>query len=391
MPTSDGTAADMSEILKENPVLVFCPYLDLREPCEVANWTVNPLMTFTGPWRNDQFEARCRQLLAKLQDADGQPIKNPCILGLGSSGSNGKRPEARELEALQLALHIGLLDTNPPWQADLDGNWIATSDNSELFAWPIDVDSGGIATQRGAIVRVLTGGYRLDDPRFAVRAPLELHLPLRMRVNTELATAIFQVVRGDHDAVDAVFARRIAIAVRWLAKAWRNTPSIGADDQVVMIRTGLEALTGTSKTRNAIAFLEATFDGLRTRGATDGRFTEHMLWSPDTVPARAFSYVTTGGSPKTITLTDMGHWLSSFAEARHLIVHQGGAPNLVYDEPGSRFNGPLFHSGERLLRETIKASLVTFGYEDLWQAEAFRAIKKALSRAVPGLGQRQPE
>jgi hypothetical protein len=283
------------------------------------------------------------------------------------------------------------LDTNPPWQADLDGNWIATSDNSELFAWPIDVDSGGIATQRGAIVRVLTGGYRLDDPRFAVRAPLELHLPLRMRVNAELATAIFRVVRGDHDAVDAAFARRIAIAVRWLAKAWRNTPSIGADDQVVMIRTGLEALTGTSKTRNAIAFLEATFDALRTRGATDGRFTEHMLWSPDNVPARAFSYATTRGSPKTVTLTDMGHWLSTFAETRHLIVHQGRAPNLVYDEAGSRFNGPLFHSGERLLRETIKASLVTFGYEDLWQDEAFRAIKKALSRAVPGLGQRQPE
>ncbi len=247
------------------------------------------------------------------------------------------------------------------------------------------------ATQRGAIVRVLTGGYRLDDPRFAVRAPLELHLPLRMRVNAELAAAIYRVVRGDHDALDAVLARRIATAVRWLAKAWRNTPSIGADDQVVMIRTGLEALTGTSKTRNAITFVEATFDALRTRGATDARFTEHMLWTPGEVPRRAFSYIAADGRAKTINLTDLGHWLSTFGETRHLIVHEGAFPKLVYDEPGSRYNGPLFHTGERLLREAIKASLVTFGYEDLWQAEAFRAIKKALSQALPRPGPRHAE
>jgi len=329
--------------------------------------------------------------LARLQDADGQPIRNATILGRAAAGANGERPEAREVEALQLALHIGLLDTNPPWQADLDGNWIATSDNSELFIWPIDVEGGGVATQRGAIVRVLTGGYRLDDPRFAVRAPLELHLPLRMRINVELATAIDRVVRGDQDGIDAVLARRIATAVRWLAKAWRNTPSIGPDDQVVMIRIGLEALSGSSGTRNAIDFLETTFNALKAKGATDARFTENMLWSPDDTPTRAFSYIAADGRAKTLTLSDLGHFVSTFAATRHLIVHEGVVPKLVYDEPESRYNGPLFHSGERLLREAIKASLVTFGYDDLWQSEAFRAIKKVLSKALPGPGARQPD
>jgi hypothetical protein len=151
-----------------------------------------------------------------------------------------------------------------------------------------------------------------------------------------------------------------------------------------MIRTGLEALTGTSSTRNAIHSLDATFDALRSRGAHDSRFTEHMLWNPEDVPTRPFHYVTAGGSTKTITHSDLGHWLSTFAEVRHLIVHEGSAPSLVYDQSGSRYNGPLFHTGERLLREAIKSSLVRFGYTDLWQAEAFRAIKKALSRALPG-------
>jgi hypothetical protein len=369
-----------------NPVLVFCPYLNLREPCEIGNWTLSPLPMFSGPWISSEFEARCRQLLSNFQDADGQPITTPCIVANRASGADGERVEPRELEALQLGIHIGLLDTNPSWQADLDGNWIATSDNSELFVWPIDIGSGAVATQRGAIVRVLTGGYRLDDPHFAVRAPLELHIPLRMRINGELATAMHGIVRGDHDTVDASLARRMATAVRWLAKAWRNSPSIGADDQVVMIRTGFEALTGTSSTRSAITFLEARFDALKSRGAHDARFTEHMLWSPEEVPTRPFRYLALDGSAKTLTLSDLGHWLSTFAEMRHEIVHEGGMPALVYDEPGSRYNGPVFHTGERLLREAIKASLVTFGYDDLWQTEAFRAIRKALGHALPGFG-----
>lgn len=366
--------------MAQNPVLIFCPYLDLRERQSIGDWDVTPLKEYSGPWRDDAFEKRAREFLAKFQNADGRPIENPSLITSRTTGADGSLPDAKEVQALQLALHIGLLDTNPAWAPGLDGNWIATSDNSDLFVWPLDVEGGGVATQRGAIVKVLTGGYNIADPRFSVRAPLELHLPIRLRLNTELGDAVYRIARGDHDAVDADLAHRIAKAIRWLAKSWRNSQSLGPEDQIVFLRTALEALTGTSKAGLAITYLEGAFDRLRAHGGADARFTEHLLWSPDDSANRSLTVTGRAGKSVDLILSDLGHWFSAFGNVRHEIVHQGLVPNLIYDEPGSRYNGPLFHVGERFTREAIKASLIAFGYEDLWQEEAFRSIKKALTR-----------
>jgi hypothetical protein len=365
--------------IQPNPVLIFCPYLDLREGQSVGDWDVTPIATYSGRWRDNAFEKRARQFLARFQNPDGRPITNPSLVTNKATGADGALPGSLEVEALQLALHLGLLDTNPAWAPGLDGNWIATSDNSELFIWPLDVDGGGVATQRGAIVKVLTGGYNVDDPSFSVRAPLELHLPIRVRVNGELAGAIYHVVRGDHDEMDAGLARRMATAIRWLAKSWRNSQSIGPEDQIVFLRTALEALTGTSKAEPAIRHLEETFDRVRTHGGGDARFTEHLLWSPDDHAHRSLTLTDRAGGSRELTLSDLGHWFSSFGQARHQIVHQGLVPQLTYEEKGSRYNGPLFHVGERFTREAIKASLIAYGYDDLWQEEAFRAIKRVFA------------
>ncbi|HVC78580.1 MAG TPA: hypothetical protein VND96_18900 [Candidatus Micrarchaeaceae archaeon] len=248
----------------------------------------------------------------------------------------------------------------------------------------MDVARGSIGTVRGAIVKVLTGGHNISDPRFAVRAPLELHIPMRMRLNGELGTALYSILLDE--SADGDLAKRIGTAIRWLAKSWRNTVSLGAEDQVVMIRTALEALTGTSKTRRAIAWLEQTFDALRQHGAHDARFTEHLLWSPDERPTREITLPGRDGKPETHAVTDLGHWFSTFGHARHQIVHEGVVPQLTYELDGSRYNGPLFHTGERLTREAIKASLIRFGYSDLWQQEIFRALKRTIQRS--GLAER---
>lgn len=68
-PTSTG----MNQARALNPVLAFCPYLNLREPCEIGNWTLSPVPVFAGPWLSDQFEARCRQFLAELWTRHHRP------------------------------------------------------------------------------------------------------------------------------------------------------------------------------------------------------------------------------------------------------------------------------------------------------------------------------
>lgn len=190
---------------------------------------------------------------------------------------------------------------------------------------------------------------------------LELHLPLDGRFLPDVAGAIYEVSVGKPDAVDAALARRISTAVRWLAKAWRNTTSLGHEDRVVMLRTAFEALTGTSEAVQAVSILEATFANLKDLGATVDN-TEHLLWKPDDAPQRPLTYTTKGGKKKTEVVTNLAHWFFTFGAARHQIVHEGLVPTLNYQEADSPYNGPMFYVGERLLREAIRSSLAVFGY-----------------------------
>lgn len=176
---------------------------------------------------------------------------------------------------------------------------------------------------------------------------------------------------------DDPLARRITTGVRWLAKSWQNSASLGFDDRIVMLRTAFESLTGSSRIRIALPALEAFFQQLRDGGEID-ESTEHVLWKPSETASRAVTYME-GGKPKSEQVTDLGHWFSTFGQARHVVVHEGQMPNLLYEQPGSRYNGPLFNIGERVLREAIKVALIQLGYRDLWQDALSRSLSKYVS------------
>lgn len=332
-------------------------------------------------WIDRDFERTAKAFLARLRDAEGRPIAAPSLVAEKTKGLTGLLPGEHQFDAMQLAIHFGVLDANPSWKPDADGWWVATSDNSEIWAQPIDVKSGRIALSRGSVVPITSGGWRVDDEKLEIRSVLELHIPLDGRFVPDVADAIYAVANGKHDATDATLARRIATSVRWLAKAWRNTTSLGHEDRVVMLRTAFEALTGTSESARAIAVLDNTFAALKDHGATADN-TDHLLWNPSESAHRPFAYLTKGGKTKTEKLSDLGHWFSSFGEARHQIVHEGVVPVLEYREPDSRYAGPLFYVGERLLREAIRASLVTFGYDDLWEAPFGRGLTKKITEML---------
>ncbi len=66
----------------------------------------------------------------------------------------------------------------------------------------------------------------------------------------------------------------------------------------------------------------------------------------------------------------------AFGEARNIIIHEGGLPELTYSGP-CVYNGLFFFTGEFLLRGVIKVLLSELGYDNAWRSELWRTIDAA--------------
>lgn len=81
------------------------------------------------------------------------------------------------------------------------------------------------------------------------------------------------------------------------------------------------------------------------------------------------------GTPHQVT--DLQHWLHRFGDARNEIIHEGTVPPLVVAD-GTNYDGPLFNIGERLLRESIKVSMIELGFTDLWRPRLTRLLARTI-------------
>jgi hypothetical protein len=84
-----------------------------------------------------------------------------------------------------------------------------TTDNAELNVWPIDLVSGFVAQETGAVMRTLAGGYQIDDD-LRITPPEELHLSFgAVQLDSEVATGIYNTVAGLDPAMDPLNRSRI--------------------------------------------------------------------------------------------------------------------------------------------------------------------------------------
>jgi hypothetical protein len=212
-----------------------------------------------------------RAFLVAFRDHYGQPLPHPSLLVRTEGGADGRALSRTEAVAVQRAVDLVVLDGNPPWHPDggNEGLAVATSDNTELFVWPIDLGEGWVAIRRGVMVTTEVGGLRIGEA-LVVPPPLELSLPLPRLLDLELLEAAYRAFVGEHDDVDVGLARRLGVAVEWLAKAWRNSDSLQVVDRLVLLKVAFEALTDASANHEAARRLRELFDGLRTRGVTRG-------------------------------------------------------------------------------------------------------------------------
>lgn len=352
------------------PALIFFPYLPLRSAITVGPHLVVPIEVFTGPWLNDRFEELAKSFLGAFVSADRERLGCGAVVVDPDRGCDGQLIDFAHRTALQRSVELVALDANPDWEEEAQAWNVITSDNAELHAWPIDLVEARVALSSGFVASTLSGGLTIT-PDLQVPAPEELHLPLgTVLLDEDLASAIYRQLTsgGSSDAQ----RRRLSDAIGWLSKAWRNTPSLDWPDRIVFLKTGFEALTGRSKTHEAAAELRRMFEEVVGPGGVgfDG-----LLWSGTEVATRSF----VDDSGKQWPCTDLEHWFRSFGAARNAVIHGDVSSDaLTYDEADSAYNGPMFHTAERLLRESIKVVLTARGEELMYASAVVRKVARHL-------------
>jgi hypothetical protein len=361
-----------------HPCLTFCPYLALHDVIDVGEWRLGRFSAFDdSAWADPKLKERAGAFLAKFVDNVGQPMERPTLLCRRNGQIDGQPPTAHEIEALETAIGFAFLDGNPRHTESTrqDSAAVLTADNTELYVWPIDLESGYVTVVTGLMVRTTWGGYSINDPELVIRPPLDLHMP--SGCHTADRACLDAVYRATMLALQSpgsnLQADRLHAAVGWFIKAWRNTSTVHFPERVVFLKTAFEALTGTSKSHESARILRHLFEALPEAEPEDS---ERLLWSPAEKPTHTRSY-TKNGKVLTDQITDLERWFMAFAEARNDIIHQGIVPPLHYSSVNPQYDGHYVFTAEFLLRAAVKVSLAPFGYSDWWQSGILRTIRDA--------------
>lgn len=360
------------------PVVIALPYLPVKEPLEFSGWWLGSLEDFTGPWLSEQFEDAARRFLCSFRDPSTKEITSTSLLARISGGADGRPPNSREQLALQLSIGFSAIHQNPYWtEANSWDSWrVATTDNAELWIQPLDLDGGWISLGRGGRVSVTAGGLNLNQDQFFVPTPLELHLPSSITLDEELLAAIYTTLVSPPDGQEEK-AATLRVAMRWLLKAWQNTPSITWEDRLVYLKIAAEALTGEDNTFESAKRLQQVFEDAPLQEGGDLGL-DDLLWSPgEPTLMRGWR---SGGAQKEAEVPQFVHWCCSLGDARNALVHGEDGTDLEYFQNASPYNGPFVEIADRVVREAICVLLGTVGFPEVWRRGISRASFHAFRR-----------
>lgn len=365
-----------------HPYLVFCPYLSTAEVIPFADWELGPAKSFQTRWADHTFKTQSELFLGKFVDPTGAKVERPTLLCRRGGLIDGAMPEPAEIEALDAAIAFAFLDENPRSSpSSRHQSWrVITADNTDLCVWPVDLEAGWVTVSTGFMVRTLGGGYRLTDPDLVIRPPLDLHF---MRGSEKaFAGTLEAVYRTVSEAMRSPGktpqADQLHAAIRWFVKAWRNTATVHFPERLVFLKTGFEAITGTSDSRKSAELLRKLFESLPKTSAKDS---ERLVWTPEEKPIHERVFKKDGEKQKEL-LSDLEQWFMAFAHVRNKIVHEGAVTDCDYQAANPAYSGHLVFTAEFLLRAAIKASLERLGFPDLWRDELARAVRAAWPQVV---------
>lgn len=355
------------------------PYLPLRRSIEFSSWWLGPLQEFEGPWLSAAFEVTARRFIGGFRDVNGERIERPALLARVQGGADGRPPTPQEFSAVELAVGFSTIHQNLYWtEASSHDAWrVATADNASFWVQPLDVHEGWIAFGRGGRIATTAGGHNVNDEDFTIHAPLELHLPAGVVLDDELVTAIYRtLVMPPPEHRHGV--ARLRVGLRWLLHSWQNTSSLTWEDRVVFAKIATEALTGEESNTKSARLLEDVFSKAADQHG-GGIGTDGLLWRRDG-PTFTRTWNLASGATKSAAVSEFAHWHGALSDARNAIVHGDEPTSLDYAQPGSRYEGPLAATADRIVREAITVTLGRYGFPAVWRRGISRASFRAAQR-----------
>lgn len=344
-----------AQMLEARPMVGFFPALPVEKRLEFGDWMVGPLPDDV-PWRSARFDELVKALLASVAR---NGFRNSALLWHRERGLDGQMPAPDVIEAIQAAVRFAVLDSNDRVLArdrENVGHYLATSENAELYVQPIDEKDGRIAYRSGGLLREqVSGGWRIGEGTLPLPDAVGPILGT-VRVSRKLASAVFGAFSDTTNRDN----RRLRVALEWHAAALANPRAVTLQQRLIALKTGFEALLGESGSRDCARRLRELFERV-TAQHRDLLPCTSVLWSPSERADLLRAHQNRGGTTNTELRSEVEDWFMALADARNAIIHDGVVSAVEYppppERPLSRYQGPLFWTGERLLREGIKASL----------------------------------
>ena len=301
--------------------------------CRFADWELGPVQAFEDRWLDPQFKFRAEAFLQKFVGPhDDKPLRAPALLCRKGTELDGEEPSNEEFKALQLSIAFTFLDGNPRYdpESQQGGSAVITSDNTELYGWPVDLEKGHVTQSTGLLVR--TTSYWVDSPTLIVKPPLDLHMPtVTSSPDPLLLAGIYEtVLKSLRSPRENRTANQVRLAVEWLEKAWRNTATVLYPERLVFLKTAFEAITGTSTNWRSARRLRDIFEALSDTTERDSKI---LVWSPEEEAVHPQTWIDKCGRSQTSLITDLEAWFMAFGKARNSIIHEGEVSGIMY--PGS--------------------------------------------------------
>ncbi len=343
--------------MTDTKCLIFAPFLPVGKHIQFADWTIGRLSDFEGKWLSNEFETLARTFLNSFRYkgksfSDKMAIFCPVDSKLGSWSPAESDVHKEKYQALQHAVTFSCLDANQSLSVK-QRQWnegIITSDNTEIYAWPLDTDSKFVTLSHNAPQSWLDA--RPIDDELLMPVPIEVNIPLGTgKIDKNLLDEIYKILYNGSKNGDTA-SIRVLNSIKWLSKAWRNTESITYEDRIAFLKTGFEALSGKSTVWGGSKWLRMQYEELLDGDKSEADF-DHLLWSNAEEESFSRTYTDKNGNEKEGKITPLQHWFCALADARNEIIHKGGVKEISYLEDNA-YKGCLPLIGERLLRESIK-------------------------------------
>ncbi len=285
--------------------LILMPYLPLEGYIKFDNLILWSFKKYKDTFIKDQaLKEHIDKLVACYKRLGGSVIQSPTIVSVGKKAnfSNPTRKSIAKIEALKnILLFAGVMEIN--------SMSFVTSDNFEVFYQRFNVGEEGIATDAGAIHRVLTGGYKIDEITFL--KPEYTNIPFKLGLNVSVLKALEDcLINSAGNSAKS----QVVQSLNPFFNAYRNSHEQSLASRILLMIMTFELLFGETERQNFRKNIQ--------------KYSQYGSGYQQPTYKYPIIHTETGKiiSEEQLTLNQI--WAEEFYKLRHKIIHG----NTIYSE-----------------------------------------------------------